>query len=60
MTPDDAIDKTITVTWEAEEISSGALRQDNNDGDHVIQCNASRGSTNRVSTITIEGTLYTL
>ena len=58
ITPDDVRDKTITVTWEAEEISSGAFRQDNNNGDHEIQCNARRGSTNRVSTVTIEGTLY--
>ena len=56
VSPDPVIDKTITVTWEAEEISSGAFRQNNNNGDHVIECNARRGRTTRVSTITIEGT----
>ena len=55
VSPDPAIDKTITVTWEAEEINSGAFRQDNNNGDHVIECNAIRGST-RKSTVTIKGT----
>ena len=55
MSPDDVIDKTITVTWEAEEISSGAFRQDNNSGDHVIECSARRGSTTRTSTVTIKG-----
>ena len=53
MTPDDVIDKTITVTWEAEEISSGAFRQDN--GDHMIKCNASRKGIPRQSIITVKG-----
>ena len=35
VSPDPVRDKTITVTWEAEEISSGAFRQNNNNGDHV-------------------------
>ena len=55
MSPDDAIDETITVTWEAEEISSGTFRQNNNNGDHVIECNAIRGSTTRLSTVTVRG-----
>ena len=56
VSPDDVIDKTITVTWEAEEISSGAFRQNNNNGDHVIECYARRGdATIRTSTVTIEG-----
>ena len=55
MSPDDIRDKTITVTWKAKEISSGAFRQDNNNGDHVIECNARRDSTTRTSTVTIEG-----
>ena len=55
MSPDDVIDKTITVTWEAEEISSGAFRQDNNNGDHEIECYARRGSTIRLSTVTVRG-----
>ena len=55
MSPDPAIDKNITVTWEAEEISNGAFRQDNNNGDHVIECYARRGSTTKVSTVTIRG-----
>ena len=56
VSPDDVIDKTITVTWKAKEISSGAFRQDNNNGDHVIGCNARRGDTTRTSaTVTIEG-----
>ena len=33
----------LTVTWEAEEISSGVFRQDNNNGDHRIRCSAKRG-----------------
>ena len=59
VSPDPAIDKTITVTWEAEEISSGAFRQDNNNGDHEIECNARRGST-RKSTVAIKGTLIVI
>ena len=55
VSPDGVIDKTITVTWEAEEISSGAFRQDNNNGDHVIECNATRGNTTRTFNVTIEG-----
>ena len=56
VSPDPVIDKTITVTWEAEEISSGAFRQNNNNGDHVIECNAMTFGTTRTSTVTIEGT----
>ena len=52
VSPDDVVDKTITVTWEAEEISSGAFSQDNNNGDHIIECNARRA---RKSTVTIKG-----
>ena len=55
MSPDDVIDKTITVTWKAKEISSGAFRQNQYNGDHVIECNARRGSTTRTSNVTIEG-----
>ena len=55
MTPDDVRDKTITVTWEAEEISSGAFRKDTNDGDHVIRCSARQGTVTRGSTIVIKG-----
>ena len=55
VSPDDVIDKTITVTWRAEEISSGAFRQNNNNGDHVIGCYARRGYNTRTSTVTIEG-----
>ena len=33
----------LTVTWEAEEISSGVFRQDNNNSDHRIRCSAQRG-----------------
>ena len=58
ITPDDVRDKTITVTWEAEEISSGAFRQSNNNGDHVIKCNAIRVWANRMSIIIIKGTWY--
>ena len=57
VSPDDVIDKTITVTWEAEEISSGAFRQNNSDGDHVIECNVMTGRINRTSIVTIEGIL---
>ena len=55
MSPDDVRDKTITVTWEAEEISSGAFRQDN--GDHVIKCYAERNNTIKESIITVKGKL---
>ena len=58
VSPDDVIDKTITITWEAEEISSGAFRQDNNSGDHVIECYARRNDITRTSTITIEGIMH--
>ena len=60
VSPDDVRDKTITVTWEAEEISSGAFRQNNNNGDHVIQCYAIRNDITRTSTVTIEGIMYSL
>ena len=60
MCPDDVITKTITVTWEAKEISSGAFRQDNNNGDHVIECSARRDNTTRTSTVTIESTFILL
>ena len=53
VSPDPVIDKTITVRWEAEEISSGAFRQDN--GDHVIKCYARRTKTMRESIITVKG-----
>ena len=54
-TSDNVVDKTITVTWEAEEISSGPFRQDNNDGDHRIKCYANRSSTVRESVISLKG-----
>ena len=62
VSPDDVIDKTITVTWKAREISSGsgAFRQNNNNGDHVIECYARKGDTTRTSTVTIEGILFIL
>ena len=55
VSPDPPTDRPITVTWEAEEISSGAFRQDNNNGDHEIECNARRNAATRISTVTIEG-----
>ena len=39
----------LTVTWEAEEISSGVFRQDNNNGDHRIKCYAERHNAKRTS-----------
>ena len=33
----------LTVIWEAEKISSGVFRQNNNNGDHRIRCSAQRG-----------------
>ena len=39
----------LNVTWEAEEISSGVFRQDNNNGDHRIKCYAERHSAKRNS-----------
>ena len=58
VSPDVAIDRTITVTWEAEEISSGAFRQDSNNGDHEIECYAVRNAATRTSTVTIKGIYY--
>ena len=55
VSPDPPTDRPITVTWEAEEISSGAFRQNNNNGDHVIECYARRNAATRTSTVTIEG-----
>ena len=54
-TSDNVVDKTITVTWEAEEISSGAFRQDSNHGDHKIGCYAKQSSTERESIISVRG-----
>ena len=53
-TSDNVVDKTITVTWEAEEISSGAFRQDN-DGDHRIKCYVNRSRIVRESVISVRG-----
>ena len=55
VSPDPPTDRPITVTWEAEEISSGAFRQNNNNGDHEIECYAVRNAATRTSTVTIEG-----
>ena len=55
VSPDDVKDRIITVTWEAEEISSGAFRQDN--GDHVLKCYAESGNTSRESIITVKGNI---
>ena len=52
-TSDNVVDKTITVIWEAE-ISSGAFRQDSNQGDHKIRCYA-RARQDRESIISIRG-----
>ena len=38
----------LTVTWEAQEISSGVFGQDNNNGDHRIRCSAQRGRSSRL------------
>ena len=56
-TSDIIVDKTIAVTWEAEEISSGALRQDSNHGDHKIRCyaRARQTTTERESIISVRG-----
>ena len=59
VSPDPPTDRPITVTWEAEEISSGAFRQNNNNGDHEIECNARRNAFSRMSTVTVEGIYYT-
>ena len=60
-TSDNVVDKTITVIWEAEEISSGALRQDSNHGDHKIQCYArakQKATIERESIISVRGKYY--
>ena len=51
----------LNVTWEAEEISSGVFRQDNNNGDHRIRCSAERGNNPTVTRysdyITVRGNI---
>ena len=54
-TSDNVVDKTITVTWEAEEISSGAFRQDSNHGDHKIGCYAKQSNIERELLISVKG-----
>ena len=49
ITPNNLRQGLLTVTWEAEEISSGVFRQDNNNGDHRIKCYAERGNAKRTS-----------
>ena len=48
-TPNKLRQGLLTVTWEAEEISSGVFRQDNNNGDHRMKCYAERHVTKRTS-----------
>ena len=38
-------DYTLTVTWNGENITSGALSQSNNNGDHVYRFHLEFGST---------------
>ena len=62
ITPDPLRHGLLTVTWEAQEISSGAFRQDNNNGDHKITCYAKRqtntGTVERTSDyITVRGNI---
>ena len=56
-TSDNAVDQSIIVTWEAEEISSGAFRQNSNHGDHKIRCYARANQTTieRESIISVRG-----
>ena len=49
LTPSPLRQGLLTVTWEAEEISSGVFRQDNNNGDHRIKCYAERQLAKRTS-----------
>ena len=49
LTPSPLRHGLLNVTWEAEEISSGVFRQDNNNGDHRIKCYAERGNAKRNS-----------
>ena len=49
LTPSSLRHGLLTVTWEAEEISSGVFRQDNNNGDHRIKCYAERKNAKRTS-----------
>ena len=49
LTPNKLRHGLLTVTWEAEEISSGVFRQDNNNGDHRIKCYAERHNVKRTS-----------
>ena len=59
-TSDNVVDRTITVTWKAEEISSGAFRQNSNHGDHKIRCyvRANQTTTERESIISVRGKYY--
>ena len=49
ITPNKLRHGLLNVTWEAEEISSGVFRQDNNNGDHRIKCYAERKNAKRTS-----------
>ena len=53
ITPNKLRHGLLTVTWEAQEISSGVFRQENNNGDHRIRCYAERGNAKRTSEYTI-------
>ena len=57
LTPDGLRYINITITWEAV-ISSGAFGQNNNNGDHVVECYADRHSVVRTSTVIIRGNSY--
>ena len=52
ITPNTVRHNLLTVTWKAEEISSGVFRQDNNNGDHRIRCSAQRLNIDRISDYT--------
>ena len=52
-------DKTLTIEWEAEKISSGAFVSSNYDGDHVHVCNAQDEENKRTvkDNLTVTGKL---
>ena len=49
---------TLTVTWDAEEISSGIFSQSNNNGDHVHRCYVKAQNVERNRYLTVTGKYF--
>ena len=50
--------RTLTVTWNAEEISSGIFSQSNNNGDHVHRCYVRAQNVERNRYLTVTGKYF--